>query len=132
MKKYNNYILEKYVGKEYARSLDAKDLDNYLSKYCPDFSWNDTPIYRGVKLMSNEVNHNDVMLFNPKAIERKSANTNNFYTWIVDDLDSWKDYPKRSKSLICSNSTSTRAYGPLYRVIPFKNANRFKINFSSY
>jgi len=41
MKKYNNFLFENRKGKEYGRSLDIKDLENYINKYCSDFSWGD-------------------------------------------------------------------------------------------
>jgi len=62
--------------------------------------------------------------FEPKAIERKSANTNNYYTWLIDSDPAWSEFPKRSKSLICSSFESyTFGFGDvIYRVIPFNDA----------
>lgn len=33
---------------------------------------------------------------------RRSTDTNNYYTEILDNSPDWRDYPKRSKSFICS------------------------------
>lgn len=46
-----------------------------------------------------------------KSFVRKSANTSNHYTIMFSELlPSWKNIPKRNKSLICSTSVSD-AYG---------------------
>lgn len=54
---------------------------------------------------------------------RKSANTSNEFTFLVDNfLPSWRDYPARSESFICSTSPNTAAaYGDIYYVLPFGN-----------
>jgi len=51
---------------------------------------------------------------------RRSANTDNYYTLIIDNSDAWHDYPPRSRSLICSSSKHTASeYGEnLYMVVP--------------
>lgn len=66
----------------------------------------------------------DFGIVNPKKHERESANTSNFYTLLMDNLPQWKDYPKRGKSLICSNSEEG-AYGDSsnkFLVLPVDNA----------
>jgi len=69
---------------------------------------------------------------NPKASNspRKSAfNNTNYYTILFDNLPSWKNYPKRSESIICTNDKSnaadrTQPAGSkhYYIVIPLQNA----------
>lgn len=74
-------------------------------------------IYRGIKEQSE-----DFYYVQPSSHIRKSAHTyngTNYYTILLDNLPSWKEYPKRSKSIICSTSnTLASAYGTVYCVIP--------------
>jgi len=44
----------------------------------------------------------DFGVIDPSKFTRKSRNTTNYYTLMIDNLPSWKAYPKRSKSIICS------------------------------
>ncbi len=62
----------------------------------------------------------DILVSDPTKSERRSLQGKNYYTWLIDNSEYWQDYPKRSKSLICSsspNSFNTR----LYVVLPFGN-----------
>lgn len=69
-------------------------------------------IYRGVESTSN------YMFVQPSKYERQSANTElNYYTLLFDNLPSWKQYPKRSRSIICATGLEiTSDYGNTYRV----------------
>lgn len=117
---YNIY--EALKGKEYARNLNPNDLQNYLDRFCKDFSWDDKPIYRAF-YSTKKIKNSDVMLYNPKAIDRVSANTKNYYTLLFDNSPYRNNFPKRSKSLICStNYYNTIDYGDIFRVIPFDDA----------
>jgi hypothetical protein len=50
---------------------------------------------------------------------RKSKNTENYYTLIMDNDPIWKAFPKRSESFICStNPGYAEDYGKLYLVFP--------------
>lgn len=55
-------------------------------------------IYRGVKVKEKK----PIFFISPSKVERPSKNTTNFCTAILSCLPSWKDYPKRSRSIICS------------------------------
>ena len=68
------------------------------------------------------------ILSDPSKIQRESANTYNYYTVLFDNLPSWSEYPKRSKSLICTSElniafgySDTKENGALYIVIPKDN-----------
>jgi hypothetical protein len=82
-------------------------------------------IFRGTR-----INTLPVMLVDPSASQRKSANTENYYTLLIDNLPSWQNYPKRSKSLICSTSRHVAELfsqdndknGGVYIVLPFNGA----------
>ena len=120
---YLETYLEKLVDKEYGRNLNIDDLEYHINKFCSNFSWNDAPIYRGI-YSRNQLELSNLMLFNPKVIERESANTHNYYTWIIDSSPDWEEYPKRSKSLICATDPwICENFGEqTYRVIPFNGA----------
>ncbi len=57
------------------------------------------PIFRGFKGSPP-----DLGIMNTNRMDRVSANTKNIYTVWMDNHPAWKDYPKRSKSIICSLS----------------------------
>lgn len=71
-------------------------------------------IFRGENARSE-----GVLYVEPAKFKRRSANTDNYYTEIVDNSDRWQMYPKRSQSLICSTDLSTASgYGTTYVVLP--------------
>lgn len=70
--------------------------------------------YRGVGSTSA-----DMIFVRPSQFTRLSANTINLYTLVIDNSSLWRDYPKRSKSVICSTDVnSAGGYGELYIVFP--------------
>lgn len=74
-------------------------------------------IFRG---SGNE--HKDIEIRNyPK--KRMSANTSNEFTFLVDNfIPSWKNFPKRSESFICSTSPFiAEGFGEVFYVLPFGN-----------
>ena len=75
-------------------------------------------VYKGIKNLDKPVYTTD-----PRKGYRMSANTSNYYTLLMDNLPVWKDYPKRSRSLICStNWFKAKRYGNLYIVLPLNGA----------
>lgn len=65
----------------------------------------------------------DHIHFNSLQSSRKSDNTYNYYTELIDTLPAFKDFPKRSRSLICTPSkTKAKPYGKLYKIFPFDGA----------
>lgn len=51
---------------------------------------------------------------------RESANTDNYYTWWIDNRPEWSKFPKRSLSFICADTKrNAGSYGEVYGVIPF-------------
>ena len=64
-------------------------------------------------------------IVNPAAVGRASANTSNEYTILMSELPSWKAYPKRSRSIICTTDSETaESYGQIYAVVL---PNRFNL-----
>lgn len=64
---------------------------------------------------------------------RKSRNTENYYTLLVDNLPAFKGWPKRSKSFITTNSWTlasgyTMGEGMVYLVLPINNTKLAYVN----
>jgi len=88
-------------------------------------------IYRGIREIYN---NNTILTVDPKLFNRTSRNTFNYYTLIIDNSDSWKDFPKRSKSIICSaneNDACEFSPGSPYIVIPLEKDCVFGVCSSS-
>ncbi|AUZ94865.1 hypothetical protein FDI40_gp053 [Agrobacterium phage Atu_ph07] len=104
-----------------ATGYDVVDGNGVLKKYHDVIksyveTRGDNPIYRGMKDTGAYV------LGTGNEISRRSANTENYYTLIVDADPAWSNYPKRSKSFICSTSLNRSiGYGSLYVVIPLEH-----------
>jgi hypothetical protein len=69
------------------------------------------------------INHNTpCYMIDSKNFVRKSANTHNFYTLIIDEIlrDQWSTFPLRSRGVICTTSERyARYYGNTYVVYPY-------------
>lgn len=101
------------------KEISYEEAKEILRTKCSQFlKSNSSPkIYRGID--------KDVMfgLVNPSSSTRTSANTSNHYTLLIDNSPRWKDYPKRSKSIICSSDFyRAEEFGIPYIVIPFDGA----------
>lgn len=77
-------------------------------------------IVRGI-----EYDRGDFAIGDPTDSVRVSRNTTNEYTLLLDNLPSWKEYPKRSNSFICGtagNRGYVKGFGSyLYYVFPYNN-----------
>ncbi len=72
-------------------------------------------IYRGLSHADGDFRYKPQMQFG----SRVSANTENYYTLIVDHDPAWSDYPPRSASIIASSKLHVaRGYGMTYVVLP--------------
>lgn len=112
MKTYE--LFSKY--KTLVSSQKAKEL---LDRYCKDaYESRFTPIVRGMSAMLNGFG-----IIQGDKGHRKSANTSNEYTLILDHTLGSKGYPLRSKSIICGNYKNKHyasEYGDkLFAIIPF-------------
>lgn len=104
-----------------SEELSIDQLITILRKNCKKFlSLNKYPlIYRGIDGPAG------LKLVKPSEFTRVSTSDayGNVYTLLMDSLDSWKEYPKRSKSIIGTNNYATAVnYGKAHLVIPFDNA----------
>lgn len=99
-------------------SLNNDEAMNILKKYCLDtiktFVKKDIKLFRGMDGFSSTLS------IDSSNINRKSANTYNVYTPIINEHLSWSNFPKRN--IICSTSiTTAKPYGELYWVFPYDN-----------
>lgn len=105
-------------GKKVSDEEGVKILEKYCSKSWSHFLKTGDSLLRGMS-MKGDYYHID-----PKSSTRTSQNTLNYYTLILDDIPAWSKYPKRSKSLICTNTRRKAInYGTVYRVFPYDNSN---------
>ena len=122
MSRLTNYLIElKEIRSEQLTEQEATDMINkkcsiILDKYKRH---PDNKIYRGLRISPN------YQFTNPaKGAPRYSkGKVGNYYTLLMDNLPNWKAYPKRSRSIICTNTFGDAAtYGDVYVVFPFNNA----------
>lgn len=101
-----------------SQSIDVDDAVDYIQKYCKDFINNQKrdigpDIYRGL------IKSGLAFLVTPSTSVRRSRNTENFYTYFIDNSKRWSHYPKRSQSIICTSSGGkASSFGELFVVIP--------------
>ncbi len=102
MKTFQSYLTENSIF-----SLPTKDYSDLIQKVKnKDF----VPIWRGFGKMNIPFDEN-VIVFDPTNLIRRSANTINFYNLYLSEIDSnWKKFPPRNKSLICSFNKNEASY----------------------
>ncbi len=117
-------IEDRTYGEQPRRSkpLDLDEAITLIKTHCSDAlreERSNCRIYRGINLDS------DAAYFDPsQAQPRRSRNSDNFVTLIMDNSPPWKAYPKRSRSMICTNSLGkAMAYGHVYMVLPYNGTN---------
>lgn len=127
--RFEAFLLEGDMEREYTtpRSKEIKspdEVENLIRTKCKTAwkAWRNkrATIQRGTPKSWN------YMLSDPRQSKiRLSANTRSYMNLLVDNLPSWKGYPQRGKSLICTTfHQSARAYGRgnAFVVLPFENA----------
>lgn len=118
--KYLNEETTTYLTKNIKTENAIEILKTKCKNSLSDILNNKFYLYKGIS--SNE----NFLLFDGQGT-RKSAYTSNYYTLLFSDiLESWKNIPKRNKSLICSLKKSyAKTYGSLYYVIPYDDSSLF-------
>ena len=114
-KQYLNEGRTKQVSLDEALSLAHAKCKNYMKlAYGTKYS-----IYRGVEGFYDDYGY----INSNKGRDRESAYTRNYTTLLIDNLPSWKGWPKRSKGIVCSSDNDyAYNYGSIYYVIPYDNA----------
>lgn len=105
----------------YAKSLSEPESWQQLKQALPKLQValkafdTGTIIYRGTRSEPHDVKRVPIM----QRGDRRSANTENYCTLIVDHDPAWISYPARSSSNICTNSRNRASrYGKVYVVLP--------------
>jgi len=93
---------------------DDEEVINYIIENCSEWLENPTPIERVIDT--------ETICFKSKPVKRYSRDNSNEYTLLMDHLPKWKNYPKRSKSFICSLGKSHLGALNDYCVIPENGA----------
>lgn len=111
----NEIVKDAYTNGDYSM---AKPYVNKILEYEKMCVAGGRAIYRGMRIARAP----SVMLGDGITMNRKSSNTANYYTALTEVLPSWKNWPKRSQSFICTtNEIQASRYGEHYVVIPLEN-----------
>jgi len=117
-----NDILTEISKKKYKKKeLDIGKVADYLKKNCSQFLSNniDTPLYRGTW---SEYETGAVKIDTTSGT-RRSENTWNHYTLLLDNSPYYQGWPKRSKSIICTTDPrEASSYGTVMALIPVDGA----------
>lgn len=115
MFKLKSILLE---SKSRSESLNFQEAKKIYKQNCKKHTPQSQEIYRGTSSSSYSYGY-----INPSNYNRSSTGSvGNHHTLLMDNLSSWKDYPERSKSIVCSMSKRVaRRYGSVYVVIPYDN-----------
>ena len=119
MSKFKQYLISEGRGKNISGREAVENIKRNCNKTLGLYKKGGNVILRGVN------DSGTYSLVDPsKGEPRMSANTFNYYTLMMDNLDSWKEYPKRSKSIICEinefkNCNVISGYGKPHIVFPF-------------
>lgn len=118
MKTYNEFLLENYLWEGTKRLTEEEAIEIAKTK-CSDFIKieRNVTITRDVDL-EDTIGYIEYAYVNPVEYERRSANTKNYYTLIMNNDTSWQDYPKRK--LICSLYTYDDELRD-YKVLPYND-----------
>jgi hypothetical protein len=107
--------LRKFINEGRSKSITIEEAVEAIKNKCTDFIKNGSIVYRGV-----DDARDAALIVSPANFERKSRNTSNYYTLLMDNLPAWKSYPKRSKSIICATDIEYASnMGYAYRVYMF-------------
>ena len=126
MLNFKQFLHERAIDSEPNYSEVEDDILTIMKTHCSESMWmlkNNTPFYRGDKGV--RFKNADAFTVDTSATLRKSQNTSNYYTVLLDNNPVNKDYPKRSRSFICSTSAVTAGYFDDYNyfvVVPFNDA----------
>jgi len=107
-------------------SLSKNDVINILQNNCKNFLNYPEKNEKTLIFRKESVINDDFVLVDPKSSSKERIapfSTANYHNLVISNLESWKDWPRRNKSLICSGYDRARSHTGknLYVVIPFDN-----------
>lgn len=83
---------------------------------------------KGIRIYRGAYDSSNFGYIEPAKHTRVSANTDNLYTLMIDNDPRWSKFPKRSKSIICSNKVyGASPYGNISVVFPVDSKQNFGI-----
>lgn len=105
---FKEYLAES----QHKQEIELAEAIKLINTHCK--ASKNQPLFRGMN------GGQDAYILHGDASTRKSANTSNHYTVILDHFLPELGYPKRSKSIILSNNYSTaRGFGDVYCILPY-------------
>jgi len=115
--RYKQFLLNEGRSKSITKEVAFETIKKKCKQAYKAYK-NGKNLYRGLE------NNIEYLFVDPKQGSlRKSANTSNYYTLLIDNNPYWKKYPKRSQSIICTNNYSyASGYGIVYEVFPYDGA----------
>lgn len=106
----------KILREAHREDITGEEAIALLRKHCKDaLETIDTPIVRGMRMGDR------FQLIAGEDGGRKSKNTSNYYTAILDEVLPG-EFPRRSKSIICTSFEGfdyAKSYGTVYALFPF-------------
>lgn len=111
------YRLFEKLNSRGSKSLTEEEFNQILKTSCKNWTKAKTSLYRG------QVDLGPYVYTDPSGTYRKSIEDINTHIELMDNLDSWKGYPKYSSSIIGSTSKGVSGYGKVYEIVPFDNIN---------
>lgn len=115
-------LKEAYATNKVETPITNKEAEEIIKTKCKRNSAEGPILFRG-----NKAIYDDYYLFTGKEL-RASANTQNYYTVLLNHLTSWSKFPKRDHSLICTTSETTAedfGSGNVFEIIPFDSSGPF-------
>ncbi len=119
MSRFIGFLSEsKYKGESRSKSITADEAIDLLQKNCKESIKYKPTLYRGYNKSTEDYNYID-----PSKSIRVSANTANYYTLFMDNDSYWKEYPKRSRSIIGATSLERLSGWPtVLKIYPYDGA----------
>ena len=112
----NPTIIDPDTASLFTVSIEADHALELIKQRCSD-SIHNSPLFRGLRKVTTEYFASD-----SSQIERRSLDNPNHYTKLLSagGLDSWKNYPPRDRSTICTTADTgeSNEYGDTYVVFP--------------
>lgn len=116
LKKYKLFENDSRWG---SKKIEESEFNSLFSENCKNYSEENTRIFRGMDYIG------DFVFIDPKKGDiRYSIEDTNIHINLIDDLPSWKDYPKYSKCVIgITDKEGASSYSStIYEVIPYDNS----------
>lgn len=130
---FKQFLSEKAVSKQPVyKPVHVKKAIQLLNTHAKDALWmlhKNQPLYRGDN--NAKLGDTGFALVDTAATKRQSQNTSNYYTVIFDNHPEYKDFPKRSRSFICSTKYDDAkgfGYNSTNIVIPFDGVRIGAVN----